>query len=545
MVYTEIQDKKGEKHYYRAISIREGKKFRKVRKYLGKNLTKTELKKKEAEANKYLENVYGRRKRKIEDLNLYKQSGAGFAITIGMPMNWIFNPIEIEKGFTIIYPGDMVYSTPDFQFYHFFISEETKPVVDQLFLRFENDFEWVKKRIKEFENAVEGFEEMGEKLIESGEKYNEKNKKDLIKVYEKFLKKDYSYWTPSLFIDLLDTYEEEILNFIFGNYLSKISKEDLQVLLLPDRSVYWEEKEDLEQISKYFKSINKDKADKKLWQKLMKHAEKYWWLRNDYQTVKKLGARDFLSVLNENLDSYDAIKIIRKKRILEKRYGFDDAIIKKLRLFSDVAYFRDLRKKVTQMANYYIVTFYHNLANKFGIPENWSNFVVPFIEHKKFFSKDKKFFKELEERTKNGVWMIGSDVDWKTTIETKKAKEILKIIEDKMIGKKILYGNTASLGNVTGKVKIVLRQSDFYKFEEGDILITGMTRPEFVPLMKKAGAIVTDEGGITSHAAIISRELRKPCVIATRIATKSFEDNDLVEVNANHGVVKLLERKSS
>jgi pyruvate,water dikinase len=69
-----------------------------------------------------------------------------------------------------------------------------------------------------------------------------------------------------------------------------------------------------------------------------------------------------------------------------------------------------------------------------------------------------------------------------------------------------------------------------------------MTRPEFVPLMKKAAGIVTDEGGITCHAAIISRELGKPCIIGTQTATQIIKDGDLVEVRANHGTVRILNR---
>jgi len=69
-----------------------------------------------------------------------------------------------------------------------------------------------------------------------------------------------------------------------------------------------------------------------------------------------------------------------------------------------------------------------------------------------------------------------------------------------------------------------------------------MTRPEFVPLMKKAAAIITDEGGITSHAAIISREMNIPCIIGTKIATKIFKDGDLVEVDADKGIVKILKK---
>ena len=62
--------------------------------------------------------------------------------------------------------------------------------------------------------------------------------------------------------------------------------------------------------------------------------------------------------------------------------------------------------------------------------------------------------------------------------------------------------------------------------------------------MKKSAAIVSDEGGITSHAAIVSRELKIPCVIGTKIATKVFKDGDLVEVDANKGIVRLVSRKA-
>ncbi len=69
-----------------------------------------------------------------------------------------------------------------------------------------------------------------------------------------------------------------------------------------------------------------------------------------------------------------------------------------------------------------------------------------------------------------------------------------------------------------------------------------MTTPDFIPAMKKASAIITDEGGITCHAAIVSRELKKPCIIGTTNATKILRNGDSVEVDANNGIVKILER---
>ena len=76
-------------------------------------------------------------------------------------------------------------------------------------------------------------------------------------------------------------------------------------------------------------------------------------------------------------------------------------------------------------------------------------------------------------------------------------------------------------------------------FRAGEILVANNTTPEFTPIMKKAAAIITEQGGITSHAAIVSRELGIPCVIGTRIATKVLKDGDRVEVDANCGLVKI------
>jgi phosphohistidine swiveling domain-containing protein len=101
-----------------------------------------------------------------------------------------------------------------------------------------------------------------------------------------------------------------------------------------------------------------------------------------------------------------------------------------------------------------------------------------------------------------------------------------------------IKGVVASRGKAIGTCQIIRDPRQVDIFNDGDIIITGMTRPEFVPLMKKAGAIVTDAGGVLSHAAIVSRELKKPCIIGTEVATNIFKDGDKVEVDAYKGVVK-------
>lgn len=106
-----------------------------------------------------------------------------------------------------------------------------------------------------------------------------------------------------------------------------------------------------------------------------------------------------------------------------------------------------------------------------------------------------------------------------------------------------IFGDTACVGAVRGRIKHVTSPTDMKGFEEGDILLTPMTTPDVMYALERAAGIVTDEGGVLCHAAIISRELNKPCVIACSNATSAFGDGDVVQLEADErgGVVRLVE----
>lgn len=101
----------------------------------------------------------------------------------------------------------------------------------------------------------------------------------------------------------------------------------------------------------------------------------------------------------------------------------------------------------------------------------------------------------------------------------------------------ILEGSPASPGYASGKVVIIHSASDIGKIKQGDVLVTEMTNPDFVPAMRKASAIVTDEGGVTSHAAIVSRELGIPAVVGTKLATSILTDKEVITINGYNGQV--------
>jgi len=143
----------------------------------------------------------------------------------------------------------------------------------------------------------------------------------------------------------------------------------------------------------------------------------------------------------------------------------------------------------------------------------------------------------IEKRKQHFVYYLGGLYDSLKEVEDKFGIDI----EEEMVNKeKIVKGRCASRGKVCGRVKVIFETDQMDKVGEGDILVTSMTTPDFLPAMVRAGAFVTDEGGVTCHAAIVAREFNKPCVIGTGNATRVLKDGDEVEVDADEGIVRVL-----
>ena len=124
-----------------------------------------------------------------------------------------------------------------------------------------------------------------------------------------------------------------------------------------------------------------------------------------------------------------------------------------------------------------------------------------------------------------------------TIAQTAKSEKTEKNSNVKFAEAPILTGAAASPGIGTGTVRILKSPKEIDKIKKGDVLVAPMTSPDYVPAMKKSAAIITDEGGQTSHAAIVSRELGIPCVVGTKEATKLLKDGQIVTVNGQSGQV--------
>ncbi len=237
----------------------------------------------------------------------------------------------------------------------------------------------------------------------------------------------------------------------------------------------------------------------------------------------------------------------KNKKEKDNRRIFLSGYERKILKFIDwSSWLRDDRKIIINKADVLLFNITSKLYEEWGIKQDLApvSFVSEVLGGKKYVVKN---IDKIRQR-KNRAMLIyfGKDKYKEDTNQSEKEIRVLDkyvLLRNKPQKDNILEGEVASLGYAKGRVRIIIKKSEFKSFQRGEILVARMTRPEFAPLMKKAAAIITEEGGITSHAAIISRELRKPCIIGTRIATQVLHDGDLVELDTNVGIVRILKGK--
>ena len=157
-----------------------------------------------------------------------------------------------------------------------------------------------------------------------------------------------------------------------------------------------------------------------------------------------------------------------------------------------------------------------------------------------------KFADAIEREKGFGLLWNGKGYDDLSWQEAAKIRQLLESEDDKDVAE--IKGTIANKGIVRGKASVIPNLYDeldklyelMDKMPKGNILVASTTSPEFTPALKKAAAIVTNEGGLGSHAAIVSREFKIPCIVGTKNATEIIKDGDIIEVDADNGIVRII-----
>lgn len=364
----------------------------------------------------------------------------------------------------------------------------------------------------------------------------------------KFIKLSLNMWSRGLLIELSDPDGINLLKKFLSEHEVSLSEDRLRVLTSPRKvSFLQEELFNSYKIAKKI-SLNLDISDD-----LSKHYHRYFAMKNNWADVSDLNEEYFLNKsleISSNLSYHkrlinDTRKELARLRKRQQYFYNSDNISQQVKnvvyMFSQMAQWRDERKLLsTAIPHSYLHKIIKRLAKENGVSFNIASFLTPseisawkvrsgIIDRARLRKKGTVY---LCTKDYKGYWFYGE-----------KAKRVFKALSSPADSfKDELTGAIANKGLARGRVKLVDMPEDFKKVKKGDIIVAHMTRPEYFPILNLASAIITDEGGLTCHAAIVSREFKIPCIVGTQIATKVLKDGDIVEVDANEGLVRRLKK---
>jgi len=335
---------------------------------------------------------------------------------------------------------------------------------------------------------------------------------------------------------------------IFKELFRKFKEEDVKFFGLYTHSEEYEAK-----FSEVVRGL-KEKIAPEIMARLEEHYHNYFYTKFIY--TEEQGVYDFEHYLKElvrmvNGDAHLAETLAEQEAHTAKTQKERAELIEKLKLEQDIQRFfsawgdfmvtKTYRRYAQLFALYKTTFILEEIADRVGVKLKELRFMKSSeIKAALFDGVINKA--EVKKRVEFCVYYTAKDTElFYSGDEAKKIVEkYIQKHEDLEVSE--LKGQCGCRGQARGKVRIVNVIADMKKMEEGDILVSISTQPDLVPAMKKAAAFVTDQGGVTSHAAIVAREMRKPCVIATKIATKALHDGDVVEVDADKGLVKVISR---
>lgn len=409
----------------------------------------------------------------------------------------------------------------------------------------------IKKSDKKYiDTVVKQCLNSGQKLLKLSEKVGKTvlntnpNSTELVKLLKSYSECAYEYCVFYI-VAWFEKPERELAERLAEKYVSGINSKEkiLSLICTPSRETAAEYEQD-----DFLKMCSKKSLPKKFFLKLCEsHARKYGWLSIRYFIGKPWTTHDVFERA-KNIKHSDAEKQYKERllnrqkthtklvKILSQMSLKDRNLVKQIR---DIIYLRTQRSDFFHYSNYFVLPLFKKIAASLNI--NYEDLlyfspdeVVAALENK--FELKKNF---NERRSCLVAFFDGNS----KIIQGKKAKDYIKrrpVLQLAFQKARSVSGISANPGIVSGKAKIIMKNEDLEKVSKNDILVTTMTTPNFISAMEKASAFITDEGGILCHAAIISREMKKPCIIGTKIATKVFKDGDIIEVDANKGIVKKL-----
>jgi len=217
------------------------------------------------------------------------------------------------------------------------------------------------------------------------------------------------------------------------------------------------------------------------------------------------------------------------------------------RLFRDASrllFYKAYRKDMQGMSHYYFRPVLEEIGRRMGLNLKMTRYLLPNEIHDGLIRRKKIRLQSLQDRYEFSI-ILSSRGQSMAVIGTqaKKIDQIIKknnIIQGQTALTENITGQTAYPGIVKGLVRVANNKNEIKNIKKGEIIVSIQTNPDMIAGLRKCVGLITDNGGITCHAAIVARELKIPCVVGTKVATKILNNGDLVRLDANKGFIKKL-----
>ncbi len=407
------------------------------------------------------------------------------------------------------------------------------------YFKLRKDFESTQKKINnmddfELENKIKKLNISGKKFVEISKNIGEMELEKLegeklYHEYEKFRRIWIEYTVILSETFLIGENIAKKAQKIISEREGKYTKEELE--LLTNFISTPTKRASINKLNKQITALKKEGNEKKIRKILIEYA---WMPCLDIHNAPWGKSEIDEYIINHEIKE----EILLDGNLLFEKFKLNDLERKIAIKNKKWAYVRDLRDEYRRKGMKNIRGLYKEIGKRIGIIIDKVSYVTE-TEIKNFLLFEKSIdFKKIEDRIK-GFAMI--EHDGKITLTT--GNDIKKLANkfgfthyEKENGK--IVGLIASKGVAIGRAKIIYNVLDLGKIEKGDILIAVTTHPNYIVAMQKAAAFVTDEGSITCHAAIIAREMKKPCIVGTKNATSEISDGDLIEVDAKEGIIR-------
>ncbi|MFH0979221.1 MAG: PEP-utilizing enzyme [Candidatus Woesearchaeota archaeon] len=282
-----------------------------------------------------------------------------------------------------------------------------------------------------------------------------------------------------------------------------------------------------------------------------KHARNYGWIHSTFFLGCRYGKHEIEKELRQMIpNAKREITMLlqgRAKQLSEARLTRSKITSVEGRqiagLLTKAVYFRTARLESLNKACYEVRPLFKEVARRLDLSFNELIHLLPDEILRSLSDGSVSRKARMAIRMRQKAYGIISDAKHEAVVITgPKIGEWKKRLAVASKSTDIVKGIPAFTGIVRGKVVVVKDRTELFKVKKGNIVVIPLTTPDYIIAMKKAAGVVTDLGGVTSHAAITSRELKIPCIVGTSNATKVLKDGDYVEVDANKGIVKILKR---